>query len=242
MAISNIIGNKYGKLTVIKYLEYGAVYNYYLCKCDCGNEKIVRQDSLITGRTKSCGCIKKGENIIMEKNVNIVNEIIWSPGYFERMLHMEPQLNQTAISFIKELIKIRDVYNGDVEKLSGISLLSILKDLSTENMTTQEVLSMKAILMNISELYAPDVKNEDNEFEDTLFKNIQNIFANLNELDSKMISYNNLKHLTRSPEKFKIDITTTNVNNEDVDMTDIVEGAKARKILIKENKNGIYNL
>ncbi len=61
MAISNIIGNKYGKLTVIKELEERDKYNQriYLCKCDCGNEKIVRRTNLITGHTKSCGCIKK---------------------------------------------------------------------------------------------------------------------------------------------------------------------------------------
>lgn len=30
----------------------------YLCKCDCGNEKVIRYDSLQYGWTKSCGCLK----------------------------------------------------------------------------------------------------------------------------------------------------------------------------------------
>ena len=58
-------GNRYGRLTVleldhIKRNDYGSK-TYWRCVCDCGNEVIVRSDSL--GRTTfSCGCITK-ENI-----------------------------------------------------------------------------------------------------------------------------------------------------------------------------------
>jgi len=30
-----------------------------LCKCDCGNEKSVRLDDLLSGMTKSCGCLRR---------------------------------------------------------------------------------------------------------------------------------------------------------------------------------------
>jgi len=33
-------------------------HSYWLCKCDCGKEKIIRGNDLKTGRTKSCGCLK----------------------------------------------------------------------------------------------------------------------------------------------------------------------------------------
>lgn len=54
--IRNLDGKRFGKLTVIKYhhINHGA---YYLCKCDCGNEVIVLGTKLVTGRTKSCGCL-----------------------------------------------------------------------------------------------------------------------------------------------------------------------------------------
>lgn len=52
----NIIGNRYGKLTVISY----DTNRYYLCSCDCGNTKSIRRDKLLNGMTKSCGCIKTG--------------------------------------------------------------------------------------------------------------------------------------------------------------------------------------
>ena len=32
-------------------------HKYYLCRCDCGTEKVVQGNSLRTGRSKSCGCL-----------------------------------------------------------------------------------------------------------------------------------------------------------------------------------------
>lgn len=53
-------GQCFGRLTVIE-----RVYNtnkkgiYYKCKCDCGNEINVLHSSLLSGKTKSCGCYQK---------------------------------------------------------------------------------------------------------------------------------------------------------------------------------------
>ena len=52
-------GKKFGKLTAIKYMysdKYGCAH--WLCRCDCGNEKIVNGKGLRCGDTKSCGCAK----------------------------------------------------------------------------------------------------------------------------------------------------------------------------------------
>lgn len=32
---------------------------YWRCKCECGNETIADRSSLMSGNTKSCGCLKK---------------------------------------------------------------------------------------------------------------------------------------------------------------------------------------
>lgn len=34
------------------------------CKCDCGNEKVLRRSTLLSGKAKSCGCKKKEAVII----------------------------------------------------------------------------------------------------------------------------------------------------------------------------------
>ena len=51
----NLIGKKFGTLLVIEYKNNSK----WLCKCDCGNKKIIRGDSLKQGLTKSCGCLHK---------------------------------------------------------------------------------------------------------------------------------------------------------------------------------------
>lgn len=61
-SFKNLEGERFGKLTVIKYIKYPK-RNKWLCKCDCGNETEVTTDSLLSGKTKSCGCIRKGKFI-----------------------------------------------------------------------------------------------------------------------------------------------------------------------------------
>lgn len=55
----DLTGQKFGKLTVIEFVEIRFGQPYYKCKCDCGKEKIVNGYSLKRGLTRSCGCIKR---------------------------------------------------------------------------------------------------------------------------------------------------------------------------------------
>ena len=60
----DITGNRYGRLTVIERAESivlpsGQIKTAWRCKCDCGNEVIIRVCDLKSGKTKSCGCYKK---------------------------------------------------------------------------------------------------------------------------------------------------------------------------------------
>lgn len=56
----DITGKKYGNLTAIKYSHTGKNYmQYWVFKCDCGNEIITRKTSVISGHCKSCGCLQK---------------------------------------------------------------------------------------------------------------------------------------------------------------------------------------
>jgi hypothetical protein len=54
----DITGNRYGKLTVLKYVETIDKKAYWECICDCGETTIVQGARLKTGETKSCGCWK----------------------------------------------------------------------------------------------------------------------------------------------------------------------------------------
>ena len=59
---TEVIGQKFGKLTITKYdhteRKYDRNHLYFLCKCDCGNNCVTSYINLKSGGTKSCGCLK----------------------------------------------------------------------------------------------------------------------------------------------------------------------------------------
>lgn len=89
-----IIGNKYGRLTVISEAEKNKNGTLcFLCLCECGNQIVTRKYGLLDGRTKSCGCLRKettfksrfkdltgqkfGRLTVISKTENIGRRIAW---------------------------------------------------------------------------------------------------------------------------------------------------------------------
>lgn len=75
-ALIDLTGRKFGHLTVIKRGENDK-YNkpQWLCQCDCGNLdlKLISGNSLTTGKTMSCGCLKRNKpkkNKIKQTSIN----------------------------------------------------------------------------------------------------------------------------------------------------------------------------
>lgn len=58
----DLVGKRYGKLTVISFAYIKNNYSYWNCKCDCGNDYIACGKLLTRGTTKSCGCLKHENN------------------------------------------------------------------------------------------------------------------------------------------------------------------------------------
>lgn len=55
-----MIGKRFGKLTVIQFIEKDDHRNeFYKCLCDCGQTSVTRKSYLVKGKTKSCGCLAK---------------------------------------------------------------------------------------------------------------------------------------------------------------------------------------
>lgn len=52
-----LLGKRYGRLIVIEQLPNKNGNTWWLCKCDCGNEKAVQGTRLVNGHTRSCGCL-----------------------------------------------------------------------------------------------------------------------------------------------------------------------------------------
>lgn len=52
----DLTGQRFNKLTFIKFMGVRKQKTYWLCRCDCGIEKIIRTVDVTTGDTKTCGC------------------------------------------------------------------------------------------------------------------------------------------------------------------------------------------
>ena len=61
-SINNMLGKKYGKLTVIDVAYRKNWLVYMDCLCDCGNRRAIEKGSILQGNTTSCGCNLKTQN------------------------------------------------------------------------------------------------------------------------------------------------------------------------------------
>ncbi len=81
-----ILNKKFNKLTIIEiHNEYKNDKRLISCRCDCGNIKKTRIDSVIHGVTKSCGCIRRS---------NLVNQQI---GYLKAIRYIGEDRNKNSI-------------------------------------------------------------------------------------------------------------------------------------------------
>ena len=63
----DLTGKRFGRYTAIKPVKTSAGTKW-LCKCDCGNEKLVFAHNLLRGTSKSCGCLQREQ--LAERNKN----------------------------------------------------------------------------------------------------------------------------------------------------------------------------
>lgn len=90
MRYENIVGRKYGKLTVVEeehVIKNGRPLYFVRCRCDCGNETVVEKSKVKRGETRSCGCVQK--------------EMRASLGSRSKKPEGEAAFNETYFSYIK---------------------------------------------------------------------------------------------------------------------------------------------
>lgn len=72
MKLIDLRRQRFGRLVVIERAANGRDGRArWLCRCDCGAEKVVSRHALQDGRTKSCGCLRR----------EIAASITWKHGY-----------------------------------------------------------------------------------------------------------------------------------------------------------------
>lgn len=58
-----ITGKIFNRLTVVKYSHTQAYSDVYFCTCSCGNTCLAKGYLLISGKKKSCGCLKRENDL-----------------------------------------------------------------------------------------------------------------------------------------------------------------------------------
>lgn len=107
--IKDLTGQKFGRLTVLSdsgERRSGSGGVIWLCRCDCGQIKKVRQDALTSGKTESCGCIiSKGNErvakLLREAGIAFIAE--YSPSDMSRKRRFDfAVLNKGEVSYFIE--------------------------------------------------------------------------------------------------------------------------------------------
>jgi hypothetical protein len=114
----DLIGKKFGKLTVEKLFEKKNKTVIWQCRCECGKITNVSRNNLSSGHTKSCGCLK---------NRSCSESNTWG-GYKEISLRTWSDIKNKAVSRKdpqkrKFLITIKDAWD-QFEKQNGLCALS----------------------------------------------------------------------------------------------------------------------
>ena len=50
---------RFGRLTAIEIVGMQGPFYLWRCRCECGGEIVTQRGSLLSGRTRSCGCLRR---------------------------------------------------------------------------------------------------------------------------------------------------------------------------------------
>lgn len=73
----NLKGQRFGRYTVIESAESKDGKSQWICKCDCGNIRIVEGGNLRNGHSKSCGCLNREITKSLAKDLTNQKFSLW---------------------------------------------------------------------------------------------------------------------------------------------------------------------
>ena len=102
----DLVGKIFGLLTVISYYPKSGQRCHWKCKCECGNFAVIYANSLISGATKSCGCLAGANS----------ESTAWNRLYLTH-IRTESTKGKLSRTLFKQLSVKNCVYCGSVPKL-----------------------------------------------------------------------------------------------------------------------------
>ena len=101
-AIESFVGQKFGQLVVRQ--TGGKNYRgrvMWLCRCDCGNAKEVLPYNLLSGNTKSCGCLMREVHLVLHRTHGATARGSGARGLYNRWQAMLTRCRNPNVSNYK---------------------------------------------------------------------------------------------------------------------------------------------
>ncbi|MDO5555136.1 MAG: AP2 domain-containing protein [Clostridia bacterium] len=71
-----LIGKRFGRLVVVERERTDKRHPHLICNCDCGKQVSANVEQLLSGRTKSCGCLRIERTFVERTSLNTINSKI----------------------------------------------------------------------------------------------------------------------------------------------------------------------
>ena len=119
--VRDLVGRRFGMLTVTSQAPPNKHQcSTWLCKCDCGTEKVVSANHLVTGNTASCGCARRDGLVVRPENKRAASNAYVKNRYRTDVRY---SVNRRAFQLIHATLKARNSTKSDTwESLVGYSL------------------------------------------------------------------------------------------------------------------------
>jgi hypothetical protein len=144
MKVTDLTGQKFNRLTVMKYIGKDKCGNsQWLCLCDCGNKTIVTSGHLKNGHSKSCGCFKNEKLIQRNKTDRHLYKNRWTKEEINILKQFYP--NNGIIYCCNLLNRTKPSVAGKVAKLNlstTITTFSLPRKNIIKKISNSRVLSL----------------------------------------------------------------------------------------------------
>lgn len=121
--LKDLVGRRFGKLKVIAYAGKRSGMHRWKCLCDCGNETVVGQTLLLSGKTRSCGCVrakmyKDNLKLVDGTSVTILERVHGSPNAANASGYTGVYLNRKCNKWCAQIgFRGKTYYLGSYDKI-----------------------------------------------------------------------------------------------------------------------------
>ena len=106
----DMVGQKYGRLTIVSRAENDGTRARWNCVCDCGNTTILSGKHIRNGHTKSCGCYRSEVSCPKQGKANTKHGQSRTKGYARFHSRMREIAEIKQRPKWADMDKIREIY------------------------------------------------------------------------------------------------------------------------------------